>query len=282
MVCTTIIESGLDVTNANTIIINNAHNFGLPQLYQIRGRVGRGEKQARCLLLIPNKPLEKEAYQRLKTIEQNTALGAGYNISMKDLEIRGAGSLFGYRQSGHISSVGFELYCDLLKEEINKNKKGGLANKVEIKMFNMPSLDKKHISSQALRIDYYYRIAKTTTLDEVCKIEKEMKERFGPLPKKTDTLLNISKLKAVCSKTSISKVFISKKETSLCLKTTHPFDSLEELFSSVSSFSHKELVGYRYENKPDQGLFVFLKTKNQIPHMNVLFSFINLFNTITK
>ncbi len=282
LVCTTIIESGLDVTNANTIIINNAHNFGLPQLYQIRGRVGRGEKQARCLLLIPNKPLEKEAYQRLKTIEQNTALGAGYNISMKDLEIRGAGSLFGYRQSGHISSVGFELYCDLLKEEINKNKTGELTNKVEIKMLNMPNLDKKHISSQALRIDYYYRIAKTTTLSEVCKIEKELKERFGALPKKTVTLLNISRLKALCSKTSISKIFISKKETSLCLKTTHPFDSLESLFSSVSSFSHKEFVEYRYENRPNQGLFVFLKTKNQIPHMNVLFSFVNLFNTITK
>ena len=282
LVCTTIIESGLDVTNANTIIINNAHNFGLPQLYQIRGRVGRAEKQARCLLLIPNKPLEKEAYQRLKTIEQNTALGAGYNISMKDLEIRGAGSLFGYHQSGHISSVGFELYCDLLKEEINKNKTGGHTSKVEIKMLNMPSLDKKHISSQALRIDYYYRIAKTTTLEEVYKIEEEMKERFGDLPKKTITLLNISKLKAICSKTSISRIFISKRETSLCLKTTHPFDSLEDLFSSVSKFSHREFVEYRYENKPGQGLFVFLKTKNQIPHMNVLFSFVNLFNTITN
>ena len=146
----------------------------------------------------------------------------------------------------------------------------------------MPSLDKKHISSQALRIDYYYRIAKTTTLEEVYKIEEEIKERFGDLPKKTITLLNISKLKAICSKTSISRIFISKKETSFCLKTTHPFNSLEDLFSSVSGFSHEEFVEYRYENKPAQGFFVFLKTKNQIPHMNVLFSFVNLFNSITN
>ena len=125
LVCTTIIESGLDVTNANTMIINNAQNFGLAQLYQIRGRVGRGKRQASCLLLLPpGKALEKDSYNRLKAIEQNTVLGSGYDISQKDLEIRGSGSLFGYKQSGHISSVGFEMYCDLLKEEVKIKKEG--------------------------------------------------------------------------------------------------------------------------------------------------------------
>ena len=126
LVCTTIIESGLDVTNANTIIIHNAQNFGLAQLYQIRGRVGRGKRQASCLLLIPHgKKLEKDSYNRLKAIEKNTALGSGHAISQEDLEIRGSGSLFGYKQSGHISAVGFEMYCDLLRDEINikKNQK---------------------------------------------------------------------------------------------------------------------------------------------------------------
>ena len=113
--CTTIIESGLDVSNANCIIINDAQNFGLAQLYQIRGRVGRSQRQANCLLLVPRKPLEKNAYRRLKTVEQFTSLGSGYDISIKDLEIRGAGSIFGYKQSGHISSVGYEMYCDLLR-----------------------------------------------------------------------------------------------------------------------------------------------------------------------
>ena len=125
LVCTTIIESGLDVTNANTMIINNAQNFGLAQLYQIRGRVGRGKRQASCLLLLPHgKVLGKDSYNRLKAIEQNTILGSGYDISHKTLEIRGSGSLFGYKQSGHISSVGFEMYCDLLKEEIKIKKEG--------------------------------------------------------------------------------------------------------------------------------------------------------------
>ena len=136
LVCTTIIESGLDVTNANTIIINNAQNFGLAQLYQIRGRVGRGKRQASCLLLIPpEKKLDQDSHNRLKTIEQNTNLGSGHVISQKDLEIRGAGSLFGYKQSGHISSVGFEMYCDLLKEEV-KIKKGGKINRQPVIVVN--------------------------------------------------------------------------------------------------------------------------------------------------
>ena len=118
--CTTIIESGLDIPNANCIIVNNAHKFGLSQLYQIRGRVGRSEKQAHCLLFIPQIKITGDAKMRLKSLQKLTSLGSGYDVSLKDLEIRGAGSLFGYKQSGHISSVGFEMYCNLLKEEISK------------------------------------------------------------------------------------------------------------------------------------------------------------------
>ena len=120
LVCTTIIESGLDIPNANCIIVNNAHKFGLSQLYQIRGRVGRSEKQAHCLLFIPQIKITGDAKMRLKSLQKLTSLGSGYDVSLKDLEIRGAGSLFGYKQSGHVSSVGFEMYCNLLKEEISK------------------------------------------------------------------------------------------------------------------------------------------------------------------
>ena len=281
LVCTTIIESGLDVTNANSIIVNNAQNFGLPQLYQIRGRVGRGTKQARCLLLVPEKPLEREAYRRLKTIEQNTALGAGYNVSMKDLEIRGAGSLFGYRQSGHISSIGFELYCDMLRNEINTNKSGRSSTQVKVKMSPVPRLEKTYISSQTQRLDYYYRIAKTLSLDEVYKIEAELKETFGHLTPETTSLLNLSKLKKLYSNTSVSSIWISKRESSFYMKTIDPYPSLESFFSSISAFSHRDLIKHRYENKQNNGLIVFLETKNQIPHMDVLFSFVNLFNPIT-
>jgi transcription-repair coupling factor (superfamily II helicase) len=121
LICTTIIESGLDVSSANTIIINNAHRFGLAQLYQIRGRVGRSEQQAYCYLLIPkDKSLSPEAYQRLKAIEYYSTLGSGYNIALKDLEIRGAGNLFGFEQSGHISKVGFEMYSKIIKDAVDE------------------------------------------------------------------------------------------------------------------------------------------------------------------
>ena len=122
LVCTTIIDSGIDVSNANCIIINDSQNFGLSQLYQIRGRVGRGSAQAYCILLVPPKKLEKDAFEKLKALEQNTSLGSGYKISVKDLEIRGAGSIFGYKQSGHIASVGYQMYCDMLAEELVKKK----------------------------------------------------------------------------------------------------------------------------------------------------------------
>ena len=117
LLCTTIIESGLDVANANTIIINNAQNFGLSQLYQIRGRVGRSPKQAYSFLFVPaGVSINADAFKRLKAIETYTQLGSGYDIAQRDLELRGAGSMFGYEQSGHLSPVGFEMYCDLLKE----------------------------------------------------------------------------------------------------------------------------------------------------------------------
>ena len=119
LVCTTIIESGLDIPNANCIIVNNAHKFGLSQLYQIRGRVGRSKTSILSIVYSLSQNYRR-CKTRLKSLQKLTSLGSGYDVSLKDLEIRGAGSLFGYKQSGHVSSVGFEMYCNLLKEEISK------------------------------------------------------------------------------------------------------------------------------------------------------------------
>ena len=122
LVCTSIVESGLDIPNANTIIINNAHRFGLSQLYQIRGRVGRGVRQAVCYLCIPKKhALSPNAFERLKSIEHNTSLGSGYSVAMKDLEIRGSGNLFGLEQSGYVSKVGLTLYNKILADSIRES-----------------------------------------------------------------------------------------------------------------------------------------------------------------
>ena len=226
-------------------------------------------------MFVPNKPLEIDAYRRLKTIEQNTALGAGYNVSMKDLEIRGAGSLFGYRQSGHISSVGFELYCDLLKDEINKSKSGSISKQVEIKTSFSPHFDKNYIKTQTQRLDYYYRLSKANSIKEISKIETELIDSFGPINKKVLALLNIAKLKNLFSKTPIEKIFISKEKSSFYINNLDVFGSLETFFNLMSVFKQKQLLEYRYENKNTTSLVVYLITKNQYPRMDVLFSFVN-------
>ena len=214
LICTTIIESGLDVTNANTIIINNAQNFGLAQLYQIRGRVGRGKRQAYCLLLIPpGKSLEKDSYNRLKAIEQNTTLGSGYAISHKDLEIRGAGSLFGYKQSGHISSVGFEMYCDLLKEEVKIKKDGGVKDYPVIAVNTLAEIPKSYVRKESLRVDYYYQISKATKEEEIDIIINNLEIGFGVLPDETKTLTNVALLRISLTGTIIKKVEIYRDST---------------------------------------------------------------------
>jgi len=280
LVCTTIIESGLDVTNANTIIINNAQNFGLSQLYQIRGRVGRGGREAHCLLLIPTKKtLENDAFRRLKTIEQNTALGAGYNISMKDLEIRGAGSLFGYKQSGHITAVGFEVYCEILKEELNKRKNKLNKKDTIIQTDVLPQINKDYIKDRSLRVNYYYRIAKATKKEEINKIEESMVDAFGSVPDSTKILLNIARLKVDCFGTPLVKIIASNQIVSVSLGGLGAHKSIDDLFLSISTFKHKRLLNYRYENTGMHTLSLALETKNLFPNMELLFSFVDLFIT---
>ena len=141
LVCTSIIESGIDVPAANCIIINNSHLFGLSQLYQMRGRVGRGRQQAYAYLLVPKRILLSEkALKRIKSIEENTSLGSGYNISMTDMEIRGSGSLFGYKQSGGSSSMGYEMYTRMVQRVLHES--GTLGSGFRI----LPELSLIHIS----------------------------------------------------------------------------------------------------------------------------------------
>ena len=189
LVCTTIIESGLDIPNANCIIVNNAHKFGLSQLYQIRGRVGRSEKQAHCLLFIPQIKITNDAKMRLKSLQKLTSLGSGYDVSLKDLEIRGAGSLFGYKQSGHISSVGFEMYCNLLKEEISK-----VSKTEQIESFR-PTVDyykdafvnKRYIRNKHERLIFYERLSKIKQKEDLDRLKIETVDRYGELLLETKT-----------------------------------------------------------------------------------------------
>ena len=242
LICTTIIESGLDVSNANTIIINNAQNFGLSQLYQIRGRVGRGHRQATCLLLVPNASLEKNAYRRLKTIEQHTSLGSGYEISLKDLEIRGAGALFGYKQSGHISSVGFQMYCDLLKDAFDDA--GGA--KPDTVVFPSVVFDgdalfpDTYIEESSVRLYYYDQLSKAVNITDVNLIEKNIIDRFGRLPQEALHLIGVSRVRVLFSNSFLSLVSIRENLVEFVFSSLGFFedvnDLLEVFYSLVGEF----------------------------------------------
>ncbi len=276
LVCTTIIESGLDVTNANTIIIHNAQNFGLAQLYQIRGRVGRGKRQASCLLLIPRgKELEKDSYNRLKAIEQNTALGSGHAISQKDLEIRGSGSLFGFKQSGHISAVGFEMYCDLLRDEIDSKKNKKKNREQPVLLINTKAeIPITYIKREQIRIDYYYQISKAKEEKDIEKIIKNLEGGFGVLPQETKVLIKVAKLRILLTGSLIKKVEAFNDKTLLFFKKPKPDFDMIGFFQSVEKFKHKSLVNYKYENNNKSGLKIYFKTFNFFPSLDLLFSFI--------
>ena len=212
LVCSTIIESGLDVSNANCIIINNPQNLGLSQLYQIRGRVGRGSRQAFCYLFIPKKTqLTQKAFRRLKTIERHTSLGSGYKIATSDLNLRGAGSVLGYKQSGQASRVGLEYYNDLLKEAINKklyevDKK----NIVDVVFFGKALITKRYVSSEIERLSFYTRINKANKEEELKELREELLDRFGKLPAETNSFIDLAVIKLFYKKTLIRSITINK------------------------------------------------------------------------
>ena len=276
LVCTTIIESGLDVTNANTMIVNNAQNFGLAQLYQIRGRVGRGNKQASCLLLIPpGKKLDKDSFNRLKAIEQNTALGSGHNISQKDMEIRGAGSLFGYKQSGHISTVGFEMYCELLKQQINLRKEPTKDKEVPVFVVNEKAeIPPSYIKKEQIRIDYYYQISKASKEKEIGLIKKNLIKGFGTLPKETKTLLNSARIKVLLTGSLIKKIEASNNRIDLIFNKPKKDFDVVAFFKSVQKFKHKKLLNYKYKNNQEFDLEIKLNVVEFFPSMDLLFSFL--------
>ena len=281
LVCTTIIESGLDVTNANSIIIRDAQNLGLAQLYQIRGRVGRGYKQGYCHLLIPKKPLEKSAFKRLRSLEQNTALGSGYNISMEDLEIRGAGSIFGHKQSGHITTVGFQMYCDLLSIEIQRTKSGdGVVQKApNITTSFQSDISSDYIENMSLRIDYYYRVGSATSVEQLNKIEKELVDVFGPIPDKTKKLFLVASLKNKYKSTPVSQIDIQDSVLKIVVQPLNEEKQLDFL-SRVGIYKHKTLESVRFKEVSGGLLGVFLNVSGPGDVFGLLFDFVHLFDPI--
>jgi transcription-repair coupling factor (superfamily II helicase) len=198
LVCTTIIESGLDIPNANTIFINNADRFGLSELHQLRGRVGRYKNRAYCYLLLPpDRPVTPVAAKRLKAIEEYSHLGAGFKIAMRDLEIRGAGNILGPEQSGHISTVGYEMYCQLLEEATRqlKNEPKPSRPEAHVDIGVSAFLPKSWITADRQRMDVYRRLTRCTSLDMLNMLDQDTKDAFGEPPRPAMLLLALTELR---------------------------------------------------------------------------------------
>ena len=209
LVCTTIIESGLDIPNANTIIINNADRFGLSELHQLRGRVGRYKHRAYCYLLLPaDRPVTPVAAKRLKAIEEYSHLGAGFKIAMRDLEIRGAGNILGPEQSGHIATVGYEMYCQLLEEATHqlKNEPKATLPEAHVDLGITAFLPKTYIPGDRQRMDLYRRLTRCSSLDMLQMLEQDMQDAFGEPPRQAIVFIALTELRLLSQMYGINSI----------------------------------------------------------------------------
>ena len=209
LVCTTIIESGLDIPTANTILIHNADRFGLAQLHQLRGRVGRYKHRAYCYLLLPeDRPVSHIAAKRLKTIEEFSDLGAGFQIAMRDLEIRGAGNILGRQQSGHIAAVGYELYCQLLEQTVRKlrGKPAARSRDVHVELGLDVYIPRWYVPSDRQRMEIYRRIIKCDTQAELEQLASDLTDAYGKFPPIVQTLLDVAEILLLAGSVGIQSI----------------------------------------------------------------------------
>ena len=213
LVCTTIIESGLDIANVNTLIVERADAFGVSQLHQLRGRVGRGRERAYSYFLYPpEKPLTETAYDRLTTIATHTELGSGMQVALKDLEIRGAGNLLGGEQSGHIAGVGFDLYVRMVGEAVEEFKSGGPIEQAPDIRVELPvdaHLPHEYIAGERLRLEAYRRIAEAADDEAVTAVRDELVDRYGALPAPVENLLAVAGLRVKIRAAGLSEVTLA-------------------------------------------------------------------------
>jgi transcription-repair coupling factor (superfamily II helicase) len=246
LLTTKIVESGLDIPNANTMIINNAQNFGLAELYQLRGRVGRGNLQAYCHLIVPRtNKLNEIALKRLKAIEEFTELGSGFNLSLRDMEIRGAGNLLGAEQSGAIYDIGFELYQKILEEAVKELKleefqdifdpndmdiSDLFANdEISIELDNDAYIPEDYIKSETDRFRYYKKLYSVEKNSELVEIKQEFEDKYGRIPSEVDNLIYAVKLRSAAVSTGLDKIVIKSNKIVLVF----PDESNEQYYKDA-------------------------------------------------
>ncbi len=259
LVCTNIVESGVDIPNVNTIIINNAHQFGLSDLHQLRGRVGRSNKKAFCYLLAPSLSLlPSDSKKRLQTLEQYSELGSGFSISMRDLDIRGAGNMLGGEQSGFITDIGFEMYQKILNEAIRELKH------TEFKeVFNDQIIEKEdfvsdcsmdtdlevlipdsYVESIAERLSLYTRLDNCETIDELKAFEQQLIDRFGPIPKQVAHLFIALQCRWLAQQAGFEKLILKNKQLRLYFVSNH-----ESPYFDSPTFKHiLEVLQFQLKN----------------------------------
>ena len=237
LVCTTIVETGMDISNANTMIIYDADKMGLAQLYQLRGRVGRSSRQGYAYLMYEkDKVLSEVAEKRLKAIREFTEFGSGFKIAMRDLEIRGAGNILGSQQHGHMAVIGYDLYVKMLNEAIKKVKGEDIEEEidVEINLAVNAYIPNSYIPEELDKIEMYKKIASIENKDDMKEVTEELIDRFSDVPRSVQTLLSIAYIKSMCKKLKIEKVTQNKNEISLV---------------PLTRYKTKEKIGYKIVNE---------------------------------
>ena len=240
LVSTMIVESGLDVPNANTMVVHDAHRFGLAQLYQLRGRVGRSHRRAYCYLLVPDS-IDAEAEDRLKVLEHHTDLGAGYRIALKDLELRGAGNLLGAEQSGHAQAVGFDLYMRWLEETVRALRgQGRVAQPAppEVVLDRAAHLPDGYVPDDDVKLDLYRRLARAVESGEIDGLRDELRERFGSLPDAAENLLDMARLRIMGAALGLQNVLVRGDEARITFRP----GTTPKLAGLTSALDHVQLA----------------------------------------
>ena len=233
LVCTTIIETGMDISNANTMIVYDADKMGLAQLYQLRGRVGRSTRQGYAYLMYEkDKVLSEIAEKRLKAIREFTEFGSGFKIAMRDLEIRGAGNILGSQQHGHMAIIGYDLYVKMLNEAIKKVKGEPVVEEVDVEIdLNVNAyIPDTYISDELIKIEMYKKIASIENKEDMLEVQEELEDRFSDIPRSVDTLLKIAYIKTLCKQLKIEKIRQVKDEI---------------LLIPATKYKTKEKIGYK-------------------------------------
>jgi transcription-repair coupling factor (superfamily II helicase) len=212
LVCTTIIESGIDMPTVNTLVVDRADLLGLGQLHQLRGRVGRAGQRAYAYLFHPvDRVLSEQAYERLRTIGDHTELGSGFKIALRDLQIRGAGNLLGRDQSGHIAAIGYDLYVQMVSEAVSELKGEPRPQPLELSL-DLPDaahLPSTYVEAEDVRLEAYRRLAGARTVEQIADVRTEWEDRFGPPPAPAMALLDVARLRVECLRLGITDIAVS-------------------------------------------------------------------------